>query len=73
MLKFAVYLRRECVLNQSMRTNQSMRESVYEDKIFDKINCNVVNLEDCHYLKGDCVIVKFSKKKDCKQVLSVKN
>ena len=47
--------------------------AVYEDKIFDKINCNVVNLEDCHYLKGDCVIVKFSKKKDCKQVLSVKN
>ena len=44
-------------------------------KIFDKLNCNIVkdNLEDCHRLKGDRVIVKFSKKKDCNQVLSVKN
>ena len=67
MLKFAVYLRRECVKVVGITS------AVYEDKIFDKINCNVVNLEDCHYLKGDYVIVKFSKKKDCKQVLSVKN
>ena len=43
--------------------------------IFDKLNCkiNKYNLEDCHRLKGDRVIVKFSKKKDCKQALSVKN
>ena len=44
-------------------------------KIFDKINCNVVkdNFEDCHRLKGDCVIVKLFKRKECKQVLSAKN
>ena len=43
--------------------------------MFHKLNCNVVkdNLEDCHRLKGDRVIVKFSKRNDCKQVLSVEN
>lgn len=43
-------------------------------KIFDKLNCNIVktNLKDCNCLKSNCVILKFSKKKDCKQVLSVK-
>ena len=46
-----------------------------ECKIFDKLNCNVAKdcLENCHRLNGDRVIVKFSKRKDCTQVLSIKN
>ena len=38
-------------------------------------NCNIVkdNVEDSHRLKGDRVIVKLSKRRDCQQVLSVKN
>ena len=56
----------------SVHQNQ-LEDSVF--KIFDRLNCNIVkdNLEDCHHLKGYCVIVKFSKGKDCKKVLSVKN
>ena len=70
------YSRRECVeivgIPSSVHQNQ-LEDSVC--KIFEKLNCNLVkgNLEDCHRLKGDRVIVKFSKRKDCKQVLSVKN
>ena len=42
-------------------------------KTFEKLNCNIVtdNL-DCHRWKCNRVIVKFSKRKDCKQALSVK-
>ena len=44
-------------------------------KIFDNLSCKIVkdNLEDCHHFKGDSEIVKFSKRKDSKQVLNVKN
>ena len=65
---------RECVENvgipSSVHLNQ-LEDSVC--KIFEKLNCNVTkdNLEDCHHLKGHSVIVKFSKRKDCKQLLSV--
>ena len=40
-----------------------------------KLNYSIVkdSLEDCHRLRGNRVIVKFSKRKDNKQVLSVKN
>lgn len=39
-------------------------------KIFDQVNCNIVkdNYEDCRLLRGDCIIVKFSRMKDRKQV-----
>ena len=60
-----------CRIPSSVHQNQ-LEDSVC--KIFEKLNCNIVkdNLEDCHHLKGDFVIVKFSKR-DCKQVSSVKN
>ena len=70
------YSRRECV--EIVRIPSSVHQNQLEDsvcKIFDKLNCNIVkdNLEDCHRLKGDRVIVKFFKRKNCKQVLSVRN
>ena len=42
-------------------------------KIFDKLNCNIVkdNIEDCRLRKSNRV--ELSKRKDRKQVLSVKN
>ena len=67
--------RRESVeivgIPSSVHRNQ-LEDSVC--KIFDKLNCNIVkdNLENCQRLKGDRVIVKFSKRKECKQVLIVK-
>ena len=72
----AQYSWRECVkivgISSSVHQNQ-LQNSVC--KIFENQNCNIVkdNLEDSHRLKGDRVIVKFSKRRDCKQVLSVKN
>ena len=72
----AQYSRREFVevvgIPSSVHQNQ-LEDSVC--KIFDKLNGNIDkdNLEDCHHLKGDRVIVEFSKRLDCKQVLSVKN
>ena len=40
-----------------------------------KLNCNIVKiiLKNCHRLKDDHVIVTFSKRTDCKQILSVRN
>ena len=72
----AQYSKRECleiVGIPSLVHHYQQEDSVC--KTFGKPNCNVVNdnLEDCHCLKDDCVTVKFSKKKDCEQVLSVKN
>ena len=72
----AQYSRREFVKIVGMPL--SIRQTHLEDsvcKILDKINCNIVkdNLEDCHRLKGDRVITKFSKRKNCMQVLIVKN
>ena len=72
----AQFSQRECV--GIVRIPSSVHQNQVEDsvcKIFDKINCDIVkdNLEDCHRLKGDLVIIKFSKRKDCKQVVSVKN
>ena len=72
----AQYSPRECV--EIIGLTSPVHQNQLEDsdcKIFDKLNCNIVkdNLEYCHRLKGDRIIVKFSKRKDCKQVLSVKN
>ena len=58
------YSRRKCV--EIVGIPSSVHQNQLEDsdcKIFDKLNCNIVkdNLEDCHGLKGDRVIVKFSK------------
>ena len=40
-----------------------------------KLNCNIVKiiLKNCHRLKDDHVIVTFSKRTDCEQILSVRN
>ena len=72
----AQYSRREFV--KIIWMPLSVHQTQLEDsvcKILDKINCNIVkdNLEDCHRLKGDRVITKFSKRKNCMQVLIVKN
>lgn len=50
----------------------SVHHNLLED--FHKLNCNVVkdNIENFHLLNSDRVIIKFSKSKDCKKVLSVK-
>ena len=72
----ALYSRTECAkivgIPSSVHQNQ-LQNSVC--KIFENLNCNILkdNVEDSHCLKGDRVIVKFSKRRDCQQVLSVKN
>ena len=60
-------------LQECLHQYNQLEDSVC--KIFDKLSCNVVtyNLDNCHCLKGDRVIVKSLRRKDCKQVLSVKN
>ena len=70
----AQYSQRECEKIVGIPGYSSLEDSV--SKTFDKLNCNVKdkdNLEDCHRLKTDRVIVKFPKRKDCNQVLRVKN
>ena len=72
----AQYSQGECV--EVVGIPSTVHHSQLKDsvcKIFDKLNCNIVkdDLVDCYHLKGDRVIVKLSKRKDCKQVLSVKN
>ena len=59
----AQYSRRECV--EAVGMPSSFFQNQQEDsvcKVFEKVNCNVVkyNLKDCHRLKGNGVIVKFS-------------
>ena len=60
------------VIPPSFHHNQ-LEESIC--KIFDQLNCNLIknNLQDCHRLKDDRKIAKFSNRKDCKQALSAKN
>ena len=81
-----VQMERQCWANAQCSRRESVEivgipSSVHQNqledsvcKIFDKLNCNIVkdNLENCQRLKGDRVIVKFSKRKECKQVLIVK-
>ena len=72
----AQYSRRKYV--ETVGIPSSVHQNQLEDsicKISNKLNCKIDknNLEDFHRLKGDRVIVKFSKRKDCMLVLSVKN
>ena len=82
-----VHMERQCWANvqyswRECGTIVGILSSIYHDqleesvcKLFDKLNCNIVKdyLGDCHRLRDDRAIVKFFKRKDCKQVLSVKN
>ena len=73
----AQYLRRECleivVIPHSVDDN-SLEENVIQ--VFQKVGCNIdsSNIEGCHGItkRNDRVIVNFSRRKDCQQVLSVK-
>ena len=73
----AQYSRRECLelvgIPSSIEHDQ-LKDKVVE--IFNKVGCNImkVNVEACHRIgkNNDRVIIKFSKRKECLQVLSVK-
>ena len=56
-----------------------MDDNILEEKViqvFEKVGCNIdsSNIEACHCItkKNDRIIVKFSWRKDCQRVLSVK-
>ena len=73
----AQYSRRECL--EMVGIPASVSHDCLEDKvleIFDSMGCRVQkeNIEACHRMgkKNDRTIVKFSKRKDCQQILSVK-
>ena len=72
----AQHLGRKCMkivgIPSSVYHNQ-LEDSVC--KIFDKLDCYIVkdNIEDYHPFKSDSAIVKFSRRKDYKQVLCIKN
>ena len=73
----AQYSRSECL--ELVGIPSSIEQDQLEDKvveIFNKVRCNIVkeNVEACHRIgkKNDRVIIKFSKLKECLQVLSVK-
>ena len=73
----AQYSRRECLkivgIPRSVDDN-SLEEKVIQ--VFEKVGCNIdfSKIEVCHHIirRNDRVIVKFSRRKDCQQVLSVK-
>ena len=73
----AQYSRRECLeivsIPRSVDDN-SLKEKVIQ--VFEKFGCNIdsSNIEASHRIikRNDRVIVKFSRRKDCQQVLSVK-
>ena len=73
----AQYSRRECLkivgIPRSVDDN-SLEEKVIQ--VFKKVGCNIdfSNIEVCHCIirRNDRVVVKFSRRKDCQQVLSVK-
>ena len=71
------YSRRECL--ELVGIPSSIEHDQLEDKvveIFNKVGCNIMkeNVEACHRIgkNNDRVIIKFSKRKECLQVLSVK-
>ena len=73
----AQYSRRECL--EVVGIPRSVDDNILEEKViqvFEKVGCNIdsSNIEACHRItkKNDRVIVKFSKRKDCQRVLSVK-
>ena len=73
----AQYSRRECL--ELVGIPSSIEHDQLEDKvveIFNKVGCNIMKeyFEACHQIgkNNDRVIIKFSKRKECLQVLSVK-
>ena len=73
----AQYSRRECL--EVAGIPRSVDDNILEEKViqvFEKVGCNIdsSNIEACHRItkKNDRVIVKFSRRKDCQRVLSVK-
>ena len=73
----AQYSRRECL--ELVGIPSSIEHDQLEDKvveIFSKVGCNIKKeyFEACHQIgkNNDRVIIKFSKRKECLQVLSVK-
>ena len=73
----AQYSRRECMEISGIPSSVSDKELEEKVvKVFDKLGCNVKEncIEACHRIKkgSDKTIVKFSKRKDCQQIMSVK-
>ena len=73
----AQYSRRECL--EIVGIPHSVDNSSLEEKVtqvFEKVGCNIdsSNIGACHRItkRYDRVIVKFSRRKDCQEVLSVK-
>ena len=72
----AQYSRRECLEVSGIPDN--VKQNDLEDKvltIFKKVGCDIKsdNIEACHRVgRQNNVIIKFSKRKDCQQVFSVK-
>ena len=73
----AQYSRRECIEISGIPS--SVPDKELEGKVievFDKLGCNVNehSIEACHRIKkgSDKTIVKFNKRKDCQQIMSVK-
>ena len=74
----AQYSRRECI--EVVGIPNSVNNNELEDKVltvFQKIWCELSprDLEACHRLRknSDRVIVNFSRRKDCEQIMSVKD
>ena len=72
-----VDLERQCL--EVAGIPRSVDDNILEEKViqvFEKVGCNIdsSNIEACHRItkKNDRVIVKFSRRKDCQRVLSVK-
>ena len=73
----AQYSRRECL--ELVDIPSSIEHDQLEDKVvevFNKVGCNIMkeNVQTCRQIgkNNDRVIIKFSKRKECLQVLSVK-
>ena len=71
------YSKRECL--EVVGTLHSVDDNILEEKViqvFKKFGCNIdsSNIEECHCItkKNDRIIVKFSRRKGCQCVLSVK-
>ena len=73
----AQYSRRECLeVDEMPRQVDDKNLETKVLSIFQKIDCkiNPTFIDDCHRLgkNNDRVIVKFTRRKDCKQILRVK-
>ena len=73
----AEYSRRECL--EIVSIPRSVDDNSLEEKVvqvFEKVGCNIdsSNIEVCHRItkRNGRVIVKFSRRKDCQRLLSVK-